>query len=67
MSIQARSQDFCVGGHFEQKVDLFLLFFLSVGGGGGGAGACSPNFVFNPSCAVKTVYIYVFKQISDYI
>ena len=32
---QARSQDFCVGGRFEQKVDLFVLFFLSVKGGGG--------------------------------
>ena len=34
-TFQARSQDFCVGGRFEQKVDLFLLFFLSVRGGGG--------------------------------
>ena len=30
---QARSQDVCVGGRFEQKVDLFVLFFLSVKGG----------------------------------
>ena len=31
---QARSQDFCVRSRFEQKVDLFLHFFLSVKGGG---------------------------------
>ena len=45
-----------MGSRFEQKVDLFLLFFLSVRGGGGSAEACSPDFVFNPSCVVRTVY-----------
>ena len=59
---QARSQDFCVGGRFEQKVDLFVLFFLSVKGGGG-AGSCLRDFVLNP-CAAKSEYIR-FKQISD--
>ena len=51
-----------MGGRFEQKVDLFVLFFLSVKGGGG-TGACSHDFVLNP-CAVKSEYIR-FKQISD--
>ena len=47
-----------MGGRFAQKVDPFLLFFLSVREGGGGAGACSPDFVFNP-CAAKTVDLYI--------
>ena len=47
---QARSQDFCEGGRFEQKVDLFLFFFLSVKGG---------------AAKTVYIYIYVFKQISD--
>ena len=50
-----------MGGRFEQKVDLFVLFFLSVKGGG--AGVCSRDFVLNP-CAAKSEYIH-FKQISD--
>ena len=56
MKAQARSQDFCVGGRLEQKVDLFIFFFLSVKRGGGGAGACSRDFVLNP-CAAKSKYI----------
>ena len=45
-----------MGGRFAQKVDPFLLFFLSVREGC--AGACSPDFVFNP-CAAKTVDLYI--------
>ena len=46
---QARSQDFCVGGRFEQKVDLFVLFFLSVKGGGG-CGDMRTRLCFKPLC-----------------
>ena len=46
--MQARSQDFCVGGRFEQKVDLFVLFFLSVKGGG--CGGMLTRLCFKPLC-----------------
>ena len=55
----------CGGVVLSKKWTFFYFSFCRQGGGG--AGACSPDFAFNPSCAVKTVYIYVFKQISDYI
>ena len=50
-----------MGGRFEQKVDLFVLFFLSVKGGG--CGGMLTRLVLNP-CAAKSEYIR-FKQISD--
>ena len=46
-----------MGGRFEQKVDLFVLFFLSVKGGGG-AGACSRDFVLNPCAANYRIYTF---------
>ena len=46
--VQARSHDFCVGGRFEQKVDLFVLFFLSVKGGG--CGGMLTRLCFKPLC-----------------
>ena len=58
MQVPARSQDFCVGGRFEQKMDLFLLFFLSVMGEGV-RGHAHPTW-FLTQFVLLRLYIYTF-------
>ena len=51
-----------MGGRFEQKVDLFLLFFLSVREGGGGLvhGHAHPTLFL--TLVLLRPYIYTFSR-----